>query len=303
MIYGTAFGRMQEGQDADDLLDLVFEQGITTFDTARSYDHSEESLGRWIARRGLRDQVNILTKGCNPQMTGLEFSPESLLGELNQSLEALQVDYVDLYTLHRDDTSQDVSVYIETLNDFKAKGKIRAFGASNWEYTRMDQANEYAYAHNLEGFSFGSPAYSLAVVVWDPFGGSVCLSGTEHEAARNWFLKNRIPVFPYSSFARGFFSGKYRTDMKQDVTEILSPWTCQEYICPENIERLKRAEHLAEKKGCTVGQINLSWILAQPFLCCPIFSPSSREHILENLEGMKLKLTEEERLWLNLEEV
>lgn len=301
MIYGTAIKPLMEGNDADEILDQVFAQGITTFDTARSYGESENGLGRWVAKRGNRDKINILTKGCNPDQTGLKFTPESLRGELLQSLQALQTEYVDLYCLHRDDISVETGVFIETLNEFKAEGKIRAFGASNWNYRRMAAANEYAYAHNLEGFSFGSPAFSLAVVVRDPWGGSVHLSGKENEEARKWFRENQLPVFAYSSLARGFFSGKYRTDMTCDILEVLPPWTCEEYVCEENMERLRRAEKLAAEKGVTVGQINLAWILQQPFMCCPIFSPSSTGHLLDNLKGLEVKLTWEELLWLNLE--
>ena len=181
------------------------------------------------------------------------------------------------------------------------EGKIRSFGASNWHYTRIEQANEYAYSHNLSGFSFGSPAFSLAEVVGDPWGGSVHISGSDNADARVWFQKNRIPVFPYSSFARGFFSGKYRTDRDKDPSDVLPSWTCEEYACPDNIERLRRAEQLADEKGYTVGQINLAWILAQPILCCPIFSPSSVRHIEDNLKGMDIKLSEQECRWLNLE--
>lgn len=301
MIYGTAIKSLMEGNDADEILDKVCAQGITTFDTARSYGKSEESLGRWIAKRGNRNKINILTKGCNPDQTGLKFTPESLKGELHQSLQALQTEYVDMYCLHRDDTSVDVGVFIETLNEFKADGKIRCFGASNWHYERMKAANEYAYVHNLEGFSFGSPAFSLAVVVSDPWGGSVHLSGSENIEARKWFAENKIPVFAYSSFARGFFSGKYRTDMECDIQDVLPSWTCEEYVCEENMKRLRRAEKLAQEKSATVGQINLAWILNQSFICCPIFSPSSIGHLMDNLKGLDVRLTQEEMLWLNLE--
>lgn len=301
MIYGTAIRPLVEGSDADDILDQVFAQGITTFDTARSYGKSEEGLGRWLMKRGNREKINILTKGCNPDQTGLKFTPQSLRGELMESLRSLQTEYIDLYCLHRDDVSVEPGVFIETLNEFKAEGKVRAFGASNWNFRRMDEANEYAYAHNLEGFSFGSPAFSLAVVVGDPWGGSVHLSGSENEQARKWFAESHIPVFAYSSFARGFFSGKYHTDMQCDIREILPECTCQEYVCEENLERLRRAEQLAREKQATVGQINLAWILSQPFVCCPIFSPSTAAHLLDNLKGLELELTQEEILWLNLE--
>lgn len=302
MIYGTAFDKMMDGNNVDDVLDYVVEQGITTFDTARSYGLSEKVLGDWVQKRGNRQKINILTKGCNPDMTKLKFSPKSLRGELEQSLSQLQTSYVDMYALHRDDTSQDVAIFIETLNAFAAEGKIKIFGASNWHYTRMDAANEYAYAHNLQGFSFGSPAFSLAEVVGDPWGGSIAISGDKNKDAREWFEKNHILVFNYSSFGRGFMSGKYRTDMTQPITEVLPSWTCEEYVCEDNMERLRRAETLAKEKNATVSQINLAWILQQPFVCCPVFSPSGIAHIAENLEGLKITLTEKEIYWLNLQD-
>lgn len=302
MIYGTAFDKMMDGNPVDELLDYVIEQGITTFDTARSYGQSEEVLGDWIQRRGNRKKLNILTKGCNPDMTKLQFTPESLRMELEQSLHCLQTEYIDMYTLHRDDTKQDVAVFIETLNSFVAEGKIKIFGASNWHYTRMDAANEYAYAHNMQGFSFGSPAFSLAEVVGDPWGGSVAISGEKNKDARRWFEENRIPVLNYSSFGRGFMSGKYRTDMQRPITDVLPSWTCEEYVCEANMERLRRAECLAAEKNATVSQINLAWIMQQTFTCCPVFSPSSISHISENLKGMEILLSEKEVRWLDLKE-
>lgn len=301
LIYGTAIKPLMTGEGADYILDAAADVGITTFDTARSYGQSEAELGKWIKKRANREKINILTKGCNPHQTGLQFTPETLRDELNKSLTALQTDYIDLYALHRDDTNVNAGVYIEILNEFKAEGKILAFGASNWTYKRMNAANEYARLHQLEGFSFGSPAFALAEVIGDPWGGSVHISGKRNIDARGWFQTNGIPVFSYSSFARGFFSGKYRTSMRQEISEVLPSWTCEEYVSEENLERLRRAEKMAGEKNITVGQINLAWILAQPFTICPIFSPSSIEHLLDNLKGLEIKLTQQELLWLNLE--
>jgi aryl-alcohol dehydrogenase-like predicted oxidoreductase len=112
LIYGTAISQMIKGEDAHSILDAAYEAGITTFDTARSYEDSEASLGNWINQRGIREKVNIITKGCNPDMTGIQFSPDSLKKELKDSLEYLQTDYIDLYCLHRDDTKIDVEVFV-----------------------------------------------------------------------------------------------------------------------------------------------------------------------------------------------
>ena len=301
LIYGTAISRMMNGEDAFAILDAVYAAGITTFDTARSYMDSEISLGNWIKERRIRENVNIITKGCNPDQTGIQFSRESLRQELNESLKCLQTESVDLYCLHRDDPKTAAGVFIEVLNEFQDQGKINAFGASNWTYIRMEEANEYAYKHNLNGFCFGSPAFSLAEMIGDPWGGSVHISGPSNQPARNWFIQNGIPVFAYSSFARGFFSGKYKTYMKEDISTILPSYVKEEYYYPGNIERLRRAEQLAEEKHITVGQINLAWILAQKLYVCPILSPSTPEHLAENLKGMEIILTHEQCRWLNLE--
>lgn len=133
-------------------------------------------------------------------------------------------------------------------------------------------------------------------------GGSVHISGASNQTARNWFIKTKTPVFAYSSFARGFFSGKYNTNMKEDITSVLHFCVKEEYYYPENIERLRRAELLAKERNASVGQINLAWIFAQKLYVCPILSPSTPEHLEENLRGMKINLTQEECCWLNLDE-
>lgn len=83
IIYGTAIKNLMDGESADDLLDIVLAEGINTFDTARGYGKSENELGKWIQKRCNRSKINIITKGCNQQQTGLTFSPESLRQELN----------------------------------------------------------------------------------------------------------------------------------------------------------------------------------------------------------------------------
>lgn len=301
IIFGAATQALMTGEEADKVLDYVIDQGVTTIDTARSYGESEAALGRFMKKRNNRNHLNILTKGCNPHQSGVPVTRETLRGELETSLLNLQTDHVEFYGLHRDDTTLDVSLYIEVLNEFIKEGKILAFGASNWTHARMQEANTFAKEHDMKGFTFGSPAFSLAEVIGDPWGGSVKLSGDSKKEAREWFLSEGIPVFAYSSLARGFFSGKYRTDMMEPITSILTPETCEEYAYPDNLERLRRAEILAKEKQVTVSQIGLAWILSQKLLVCPITSSSTVLHLKDNLKGIDVVLTEDECCYLNLE--
>lgn len=301
IIYGTATKPMMAGEDSSEMLDLVVSQGVTTLDTARSYGHSEEVIGRWMDARGNRDKLCIISKGCNPEQTGLEFTPESFREELGQSLEALKTDYIDLYAVHRDVPNVDVGVFVETLNEFVRQGKIRAFGVSNWSHVRVRDANRYAARRGLLGFTFVEPAYSLAVMVGDPFGGSVHVSGQDKAAARKWYLQTHIPVFAYSSLARGFFSGAINSNMPFDeVRQILPPETCTEYLCQENMDRLRMAEKIAANRGATVAQIALAWVLCQPVVGGAIIGPTTQQHFLQDLQATNMPLDTHELAELNM---
>src|SRR5690606_13555975 len=109
--------------------------------------------------------------------------------DLERSLEALQVEYVDMYALHRDDPNVEVGVILEALNAHIESGKVRAIGASNWTFRRLQEANDYAAAHGLVGFSFSSPNFSLARAKEPYWAG--CVSVDEETWA--WHLGSKLP--------------------------------------------------------------------------------------------------------------
>jgi aryl-alcohol dehydrogenase-like predicted oxidoreductase len=120
------------------LLDEVFAQGGTTFDTAHQYGGGdcERTLGRWVRDRGLRDEVVIIGKGAHHNEDRKRVTPFDITGDLYDSLARLESDYIDLYLLHRDDPSVPVGPIVEVLNEHKEEGRIQAFGGSNWRPER-----------------------------------------------------------------------------------------------------------------------------------------------------------------------
>ena len=142
--------------------------------------------------------------------------------DLKKSLEELKTDYIDIYMLHRDDPDTDVAVAVETFNAMHEEGNIGAFGASNWTHTRIEEANEYAYKHNLIPFSVSSPNFCLARQIEDPWGGGcVNISGPENQEARAWYEKNQMPVIAYASLGRGFFSGRMKSEYADHASDYL----------------------------------------------------------------------------------
>lgn len=301
ILFGTAIRPMVSGRDAFALLDGMVSVGINTFDCARGYGFAEKSLGNWVKARNNRDRINILTKCGNIKDGAVCINRRVIEEELAESLKTLQTEYIDIFLLHRDDPGTSVGEYIETLNDVKRQGKILAFGVSNWSYQRIEEANKYAHEHGLEGFTISSPNYGLAVQYQDPWGGNcITLTGKSNEMAREWYARTGMPVFAYSSMARGFFSGKFRSGDYEGAKAVLDEAGQHGYLCKENMERLRRAEKLAERDNCSVAMVAMRYIFSSNMNIFAISSSASPLRMQQNVIASNWPLSKEDTAWLEL---
>lgn len=316
MVFGTATPSLfaAVAKDAGDaerdaafaLLDGVYAAGINTFDCASHY--GEEIMGRWMEARGNRDECVIITKCAHPNNWRHRVHDFDILSDAHDSLKKLKTDCIDVYMLHRDNHETPVSEIVDGMNRLKDEGKIAVWGGSNWTHERIEEANEYAAKHGLEPMRVSSPNFGLAEQVNDPwrcdarFGdGCITISGPENREARAWYEKTGIPVFAYSSLARGFFSGAFRSDEPERAKQILDEPGIIGYFCESNLERLKRCEVLAAQKGVSVPQIAMAWIYNQKMDVYAVSSPVNAEFLAANIAAMELSLTADEVAWLALE--
>ncbi len=316
MVFGTAtpllFAAMAQNADAEDkekafaLLYMVYENGVTAFDCASHY--GEPVLGEWMEKRGIRENCVVITKGAHPNQWRHRVTAFDILSDVHDSLKKLRTDYIDIYMLHRDNKDVPVSEIVDVLNDLAKEGKIRVFGGSNWTHERIEEANQYAEQNGLQKFTVSSPNFGLAEQVADPwlsdahFGdGCVTISGPENKEARLWYAEHQIPVLAYSSMARGFFSGSFKSTDREMADKLLDEPGRIGYWCDNNFERLSRCEILAEKKGASVAQIAMAWIFQQDFDVYALSCPSNEEQMRQNVRAQDILLTEWERKWLNLE--
>ena len=272
------------------MFDDFFEQGGTCFDTAYIYGggRCERLLGQWITNRGIREQVVILDKGAHTPFC----TPEDMRRQLLESLERLQTDYIDLYMLHRDNPAVPVAEFIDVLNEQQRAGRIRSFGASNWTIERITAANAYAQARGLSGFSAVSNNFSLARMVDPVWPG--CLSVSDPES-RAWFAETHLALMPWSSQARGFFTGRARPDDHSDP-ELVRCW-----YSDDNFQRRERVNELARRRGVLPITIALAYVLAQPFPTFPLIGPRTLAEMRTSFAALVVELTDDERRWLNLE--
>jgi aryl-alcohol dehydrogenase-like predicted oxidoreductase len=305
LVQGTVMIRSADDEKSFALLDGVYALGCNTFDTAHAYGNGdcETMLGRWVRERGIRDQVVIIGKGAHPNATvpRRRVTPFDITADLHDSLARMEIDYIDLYLLHRDDPAVPVGPLVEMLNHHQQTGLIRAFGGSNWHHERIRQANEYAAAHGLAPFAASSPNFSLAEQVHEPWPGCLSIGGRAGAAARAWYGEQQMPLFTWSSLAGGFFSGRFRPDNLDTFSDYFDQVCIHAYCYEENFRRLERARALAEEKGLTLPQIALAYVMSHKLDIYAIVGCHSAAEFADNVVASEVQLSAEEMAWLEME--
>ncbi|TDV47923.1 aldo/keto reductase [Actinophytocola oryzae] len=269
------------------MFDDYVEQGGNTFDTAWLYGHGhhERLLGRWVANRGVRDDVVIIGKGCHTP----HCDPESLHRQLGESLERLGTDHLDLYLMHRDNPEIPVGEFVDAMEQERAAGRVRAYGVSNWTLPRVTEASEYAAAHGVAGFAALSNHFSLAEAYAVPWQGCVHVTDA---VSREWLRSHDLPLLPWSSQARGFFTGRAHPDDRSDEELV----RC--YYSDANFARLARAAELATSLGVPTTAVALAYVLHQPFPTFALIGPRTLAETHGSLRALDVTLTPEQVTWL-----
>ncbi|MBO5656730.1 MAG: aldo/keto reductase [Agathobacter sp.] len=297
---GTLFMFMNEKEKHFATWDAAFDLGINAFDTARAYD-SEDTFGLWMKERGNREEIVLLSKGGHPDGDKQRITKADIDADLAESLKQLQTDYLDIYLLHRDDTTLPVGPIVEALNEHHAAGRIKIFGGSNWTHQRLEEANEYAYAHNLVPMTISSPNFSLAEQVQNPFApGCVSIAGNKNAEAQAWYIKNQMPVLAYSSLARGLFSGRVDRELFATNPDAIDQFCRKGYCYEENFVRIDRCKEIAAEKGCTIPQVAMAYVLDSPLNAYPVIGAANRAELESSVGALNVKLTPQEVLYLEL---
>ncbi|WP_339293019.1 aldo/keto reductase [Paenibacillus sp. FSL W8-0187] len=292
LMKGTDYFYHDSYEKAAANMDAYLAIGGNSVDTAHIYagGQSEEVIGRYMQERGNRDQIVILTKGAHHDHNGPRVNKKDIKSDITTSFERLQTNFIDLYALHRDDPEVPAGEVIEALNEYIADGSVGAIGVSNWTWERIRDANAYAEANGLVGFSFSSPNLSLAKPN-EPFWKG-CVSADAETIA--WHEAEQFPLFSWSSQARGFFTGRFTPEIRDNADLV------RVFYSDENWERLERAKQLAASKNVTAIQIALAYVLNQPFPTCALIGAQSAEELKSCDEGSTIQLTRAELDWLDL---
>lgn len=284
---GNVFGWTADEATSFALLDRFVDAGFNAIDTADSYStwvpgnkggESETIIGKWLKASGKRDKVVIATKvgsEMGPGKKGL--SPAYIEGAVEDSLRRLQVDVIDLYQSHWPDPA---TPYEDTLGAYQRlleKGKVRFVGASNLDAVQFGEALAVARTKGLPRYETLQPEYNL----YDRAGFEGGL--------RDLVLREEIGVITYFSLARGFLSGKYRSEA--DLGQSARGGGVKRYLDPRGFRILDALDAVAGRHGAKPAEVALAWVIAQPGVTAPIASATSVEQLDSLLRGATLVLS------------
>jgi aryl-alcohol dehydrogenase-like predicted oxidoreductase len=268
--------------------DDFFERGGTAFDTSWVYGGGlpERLLGAWIADRGVREELVVISKGahtprCYPDLLRIDFE---------ESLDRMGLEYADIYLMHRDNPDVRVGEFVDALDELCSEGLIRgAVGGSNWSPERFEAARSYARENGKRVPGVLSNNLSLAEMVKPVWPGCVHMSD---EQSRAWLRDSGISHFAWSSQARGYFLPPSER-MKLGADNF----ACWDSV--ENRRRRERAETLARRYGCSPLNVAAAYVLSQPFNSFALIGPRQIHETADALNALRVHLSEEEvsRLW------
>jgi aryl-alcohol dehydrogenase-like predicted oxidoreductase len=295
---GVPFGHTLDAAATFALLDRFVELGGSFIDTARVYSdwvpgeksRSERILGDWLQARGNRDRIVISTKGGHPFIESLQVprtSAAELRTDLEASLRTLRVDAIDVYWLHRDDTSRPVEHFIDVLNTFVREGKVRAFGASNWTAARLRAANTYAQATGQRSFAANQPFWCLGCQKARP----PAFSGYVKFDAEAWrFHRDTgLAVIPYTSQANGSFSKLARPPAQRPPD-----FAAHEFHVPANLAAGKIVLELAAAKNVPPSAIVLAYLWSRPYPVVPIIGSHTAAQLEDSFAACAVRLAASE---------
>jgi aryl-alcohol dehydrogenase-like predicted oxidoreductase len=259
-------GWMWGGTDEENAIKTIhkaLDMGINLIDTApvygfgkaeevvgkalKHYGNSEKVLGKALKQYGKRENIIIATKvGLNwkDQKIFRDSSKKRIIKEIEDSLNRLQVDYIDLYQVHWPDAKTPIAETAEVLAQLLKEGKIRAIGVSNYSADEMETFRKTVPIQSAQ------PPFNL-------------FERDAEQTILAYCKTNKIATLGYGSLCRGLLSGKMRPDTKFEGDDLRkSDPKFQPPRYSQYLECVKRLDHWSQKHyQRSVLSLAIRWVL------------------------------------------
>ena len=270
--------------EAEPIVRRAVDGGINFFDSADSYNggQSEVITGRLLRKLfGMREEYVLATKVFMQTMPGPNgggLSRKHIMASIDASLARLELDYVDLYQIHRWDPNTPIDETMEALHDVVKSGKARYIGASSM------YAWQFAKAQRVASTPFVSMQNHYNLIYRE-----------EEREMIPQCIDQGVAVIPWSPLARGMLGGNRTRSGERITARAQSDSFGDTLYKPEiDFDVIEHADQVAAARGVPTAQVGLAWLLHKPGVTAPIVGATKLEHVEDALAAEQLSLDDDE---------
>src|SRR5581483_3693266 len=285
-------GWKTDQEEAIRMVDRFLDQGGNFLDTDNVYSRgqSEVMVGNALKRDGKREKVFLATKvhgkmaDDDPNAWGN--TRFHILKACEDSLRRLQTDHIDLYQIHRPQSSVPIDETLRALDDLIRQGKVRYIGTSTFAAWQVVESLWASKELGLNRFVCEQPPYNL-------------LDRRIERELLPFCRTYGLGVIPWAPIAGGLLSGNYRLGQPRPAG---SRYEKGAFMNRKNDRALARVEEylkFCQERGYTPAHFALAWCAAQPGITAPIIGPRTMEQFEDYLKALELKVTEEDNRRIN----
>jgi aryl-alcohol dehydrogenase (NADP+) len=217
--------------------------------------------------------------GPSPNQRGL--SRKHIIEACDNSLRRLQMDYVDLYQIHRWDSKTPIEETLDALDSLVRAGKVRYLGASSMAAWQLSKALYTAKENSWHRFVSMQNHYNLVY-------------REEERETIPLCVDQGLAIIPWSPLARGFLTGNRKRDGDTTTRATVDTFAKDMYVSEDDFVIADAVAEIAKKRGVSPAQIACAWILQAPGVTAPIIGATKAAHLKDVIGAVDLKLTPEE---------
>lgn len=274
------FGGNRPFSECQDLLHTAFDHGIVHFDLANNYGppygSAEENFGRVMQSsfRPYRDELFIATKAGYdmwPGPYGNWGSRKYLMASLDQSLQRMNLDYVDVFYSHRYDPHTPLDETLQALVDVVRQGKALYVGLSRWPLEVLPYAYQYLTDQHVRPLLYQGRLNLLD-------------RSLETDGILDELIRRQSGLVVFSPLAQGLLTDRYLNGIPADSRMRTDITLKENLLTSQLLEQLRLWNAEAKASGLTLSQYSLRWVLNHPGVTSVIIGVSKKEQLLENLQ-------------------
>ncbi|GMA51990.1 aldo/keto reductase [Alicyclobacillus contaminans] len=281
------YGTVTEREQSIACVKQAYELGINHFDCANVYGAephaAEKVLGEALAPYP-RESYVLTTKafwpvGDGPNDRGL--SRKHIVQEVEKSLRALNVEYVDIFYCHRFDPDTDLEETLRAIDDLITQGKILYAGLSEWPADAIAEGVRLQRELGLHKFAASQPVYNM----FNRYIESAVIPICDRAG---------IGQVVFSPLAQGVLTGKYKKGQPAPAgSRAATPQVnrfVERFLKDDYLDKVDALQRIAQNVGISLPQLALAWVLRLPSVSSALIGASRPEQVVENAKASGVRL-------------